>query len=358
MNIENELIGFLKNNLKENVTKSRDIDLIAYYYGFGKASYPTYDKTANHFQVGTRERIRQILNAKFRDYVTISDLPSIQRVTDLLQSKRYWLVSDLEKTLVSNGFVAADYSISGILRLLSDVGIDCNYELYTSELTKAFQSNLASSDSMYLMDSGEIKKIKPLLKKAKGLPGRCGIANLKYLKDALGIYFDLVKAIIKSSPTSWCYSDNEGFWFLYEDRHNTILTYHKKVFAFFTKVSTARLSQAYRNALSARTHKYPYPPPRLLKRYLETSAYFDYDGENVSFLGQPQPRKLKEIEIDVVAYLEEKGEVTSPEFHQFLRGKGYGDPIVSKAIRNSPLVYVNKTSGATYHKYSLVGPSI
>jgi hypothetical protein len=88
MSIENELADFLNDSLKEQPTKSRDIELIHYYYGFRGAVWPTLEETAKRFDVGSRERVRQILNSKFRERVKVNDLPSVSGLARLITSKR------------------------------------------------------------------------------------------------------------------------------------------------------------------------------------------------------------------------------------------------------------------------------
>ena len=64
--MEVELIEFLEKRVKNGADKFRNIEIIAYYYGFRDAAWPTLEETAKRFGVGTRERIRQILNENFR----------------------------------------------------------------------------------------------------------------------------------------------------------------------------------------------------------------------------------------------------------------------------------------------------
>nr|WP_102413583.1 hypothetical protein [Vibrio lentus]PMI90636.1 hypothetical protein BCU35_04015 [Vibrio lentus] len=353
MNIKNELIEFLDKNLKESRNKSRNIAITTYYYGFENASWPTYEETASYFNVGTRERIRQLLNKYFRDYVKVSDLPSLEKVNNLFKSKKFWIISDLEKDLRLNGIVLEQYSIRGILNLLNDVGVECDYEIYTPELEKASRTSLDLYKNTYLINRTEVKAVKALLKKAKGLPGRCGIASLNYINEELGVHYELIKSLIISSSTSWYYVDGNDFWFLYENKESTIINYSEKVFSFISDANSQRLSEAFRNALDGRSHKYPYPPEIIIKEYLETSIYFESNNGSLVFLGQPS--KLNDIEIDVLEYLKEKGEVDFPSLRQYLLNKGYGLPHISKATSSSPLVYVDKTRGRTHYKYRLIG---
>lgn len=68
MSIENELLAFLSSQIKDGSNKARDIEIVNHYYGFNDSVWPTLDETAKKFNIGTRERVRQLLNAKFRSH--------------------------------------------------------------------------------------------------------------------------------------------------------------------------------------------------------------------------------------------------------------------------------------------------
>ena len=50
--VEQELRTFLSSNLKEGTNRERDIEVVAYYYGFGDSIWPTLEDTANRFDIG------------------------------------------------------------------------------------------------------------------------------------------------------------------------------------------------------------------------------------------------------------------------------------------------------------------
>jgi hypothetical protein len=351
MNIEVELIDFLEKNIRENENKSRNIEIIAYYYGFRGADWPTYDETAKKYDVGTRERIRQVLNKYFRDFVISSDLPSVDIFNEILYSKDYWKASDFEHLISSSGLVEENFSIKGILNLLDDLNLACDFEIYTPELDKTSRSSLDLYENNFLIKTSELKKIKSLLKKAMGLPGRCGIANLAYLKDEINGYYELISQLIVNSSTSWTYTNEEGFWYIYENLDNTIINYSEKLFSIISECNSNRLASTYRNALDSRSYKYPYPPENIIKDYLESSVFFENDEGNLTFIGETN--ELNDIEKDVALYFDGKASVSFPELRAHLRSKGYGDPLIQKATSSSPLIYVDKSKGRSHYTYSL-----
>ncbi|WP_105180345.1 hypothetical protein [Pseudoalteromonas sp. T1lg21] len=356
MNIEVELIDFLEKNIKETTNKSRNINIIAYYYGFRGSDWPTYEETAKRFDVGTRERIRQLLNENFRDFVEPNDFPSIKEFQKILNSKNYWKASDLEEEISSSRLVRERFSVKGILNLLDDLGVVCGFEIYTPELNRTSRNSLALYENNFIIKASELKKIKSFLKKAQGLPGRCGIANLNYLKGEVNEYYDLVSQLIINSYSSWTKKDEEGFWYIYENRDNTIINYSEKLFSIISECNADRLALVYRNALDGRSYKYPYPPEKIIKEYLKSSVFFENDEGNLKFIGET--KELNDIEKDVAHYLGGKKSVSFPDFRSHLRSKGYGDPHIQKATSSSPLVYVDKSGGRTHYTYSLTNSKV
>lgn len=352
MSIENELIEFLEKRIKNSADKSRNIEIIAYYYGFRDAAWPTLEETAKRFGVGTRERIRQILNEKFRDFVSPNDLPSTREFIKLISGEGFWVASALEAKLSDSSLVSEKFSIKGILNLIEDLSLECGFEIYTPELDKTSRNSLDLYENNFLIHRSEIKEIKKKLKKAQGLPGRCGIANLNYIKNELSSSYGLIAELVANSHASWVMVDSDNFWYIYENRDNTLVNYSEKIFSVIDKCESERLATTYRNALDSRSYKYPYPTEKIIQEYLESSIFFENNDGKLSFIGENT--ELTDIEKEVILYLEGKNTVKFPEFRAHLRIKGFGDPHIQKATSTSPLVSVDKSGGRTHYTYSLI----
>lgn len=352
MEIENELVSFLENNIKDGKNKSRDIEIIKFYYGLKESSWPTLEETANRFGVGTRERIRQLLNSKFRDYVRKDDVPSLINVVRTLQSKEYWLISEFEREIISLGFLGHESHIKGIFNLIEDIGISHDFEIYTPNLKRATRNSIESNKNSYLIRSSYVKELGKLLKKAQGLPGRCGIANLNYIKSDLGEYYELISSLIENSPTSWVRVDGDDYWYIFENRDNTIINYSEKVFFVIDRCDSSRLATAYRNALDGRTFKYPYPPTDIIEEYLKSSVYFANTDTGLKFIGETS--KLNDIEKDLILFFETNSISSFSQLDQYLSIQGYGRPHIIKTTNFSPLIFVDKSSGRRHYTYSLI----
>ena len=57
-------------------------------------------------------------------------------------------------------------------------------------------------------------------------------------------------------------ASGDDYWYIFENRDNTIINYSEKIFGVVDICAPSRLAEAFRNALDGRTYKYPYPPSR------------------------------------------------------------------------------------------------
>lgn len=356
MGIESELIEFLGRSIKDSLNKARDIEIIKFYYGLNESPWPTLEETAIRFGVGTRERIRQLLNSKFRNNVNKNSIPSLSDFIQILQSREYWQLSELEEEAYNSELVRKESHLKGIFNLIEDVNLDCGFEFYTPELNQATRNSIVTSKNIFLIRNSCIKNIEKLVKKAKNLPGRCGIANLNYLKKDIGQYYSLISSLIASSPTSWIRVIGDDYWYIFENRDNTIINYSEKVFGVFENCNSSKLAEAYRNALDRRSYKYPYPPAEIIDDYLKSSIYMINTDSGLKFIGETT--KLNEIEEDLISFFESSGSASFPTLYNYLSKKNYGRPYILKTTNFSPLVYVDKTKGRKHYVYSLVGHRI
>lgn len=353
MSIENELADFLENNIKNGSNKLRDIEIIKFYYGLNESPWPTLEETASRFGVGTRERIRQLLNSKFRDHASKNTIPSLNEFIRILQSREHWSTSEFEDAVCASGLMRRGSHLRGIFNLVEDVNIDSGFEFYTPELKRATRNSLTTSRNVFLIKTSKIRDVEKLLSRARGLPGRCGIANLRYIREALGEHYKLISLLIKSSHTSWVKADDEDFWYIFENRDNTLINYMEKVFGVIDSCEPSRLAAAFRNALDSRTHQYAYPPTEIIEEYLQSSVYLANTDSGLKFIGETtKPNKIEE---DLILFFTNNSIATYTELKRYLQQREYGEPHILKTTNHSPLIYVDKTQGRKHYTYSLIG---
>jgi hypothetical protein len=359
MTVEYDLLSALAEKIKDSSSnKNRDIDIVHYFYGFKDNKWPTLDDTATHFDMNNRERIRQIINSKFKNLIKPADIPAITRFSELLRQQFFWPESDLVNLLEENHLSDIKTNIKGLLRLTIDIGIYHGYELYTPDLKPVTRQTQALFDENFIIHKDNFKTLQSLYKKAQKIPGRCGLANLNTLEDERLTNQELriIKLLIKFSEHAWTHEREDGFWYIFENRDNTLINYSEKVFSTISYCSAEELSITYRNALDSRTHNLPYPDQSIIQQYLESSIFFDNNNGLLKFIGET--RNPNDIENEIINYLLLNGTVTFKELRDYLITKGYGKAHADKNVTYSPFVYVDRKGGRTKHTYRLAGTTV
>lgn len=357
MSAIDEMVAFLNSRLRESETKGRNIDMIAYYYGFRDSSWPTLEEAAAHGDVGTRERARQIITENFRDVVKSADMPSMNQLREVVEGKEYWLYSELAERIAESNLVGDIFNIQCLFNLMKDLKIDIDYAIYTPHLEQATKASLHKFEESFVIKESYVSQVKPLLSKAWKAPGLRGIYKFEYLEqenEAYKVHRNLITNMLRHSRSAWTREVDGDMWYLFEDRENTLINKSRKVFSVFDECNADRLAEAYSNALRRRDNKYAFPSAELISDYLKNSVYFENVNGNLQFTGQTDD-ELSEIESDVIEYLNSHPIAKSPEIRSFLSGRGHTGANITKATFNSPFVYVDKSTGRHNYVFSLVG---
>lgn len=368
MYIEEELLGYLSDHMAERGgNKDRDRKLIAYYYGFGDIPWPTYKQVAQEFKIGSsehdsRERVRQIINYKFLDSVSIQNLPVTLQAAKLIESYTFVSSRELISKLTQEGFGDSALNVKGLLNILHDLGKCSDYNIYDSGLRKLTRLSVNSRDSSYLIHESILPDIKAKLKKARTLPGLLGLARFEDLRVELGDdaqeSFSKITDLISGSEDYCSVELANDKWYTIEGRDNALINSCEKLFGVIDSCEISTLSTVLANSLHRRSHKHKfhYPSKEVIEVFLQKSRSFEIHGSSIRFIGKTSG--LTDIEAAVVKYLKESGKSDFPALKNHLATLGYGEPAAAKAINNSPLVFVDKRSGRAHHTYQLVPNSV
>ena len=357
MSIETELINILRERIRGGETKDRNIELIAYHFGFRGHPWPTLEQAGQKFDAGTRERVRQILAKDFKGTVNLLELRSLNEFYELVGGKEYWLYSELSQKISESGLAGDSFYIEGIFNLLDELKFTNEFAIFTADLERQKRSDSIEANERFVMNQALAKEVAPLFRKVRKLPGKYGAARLDYLEKWSEIHERhqmLLLDLIKHSKESWIYPDGDSLWYLFEDvADNTLVNFSKKVFSIVERCDAQRLANAYYNALRRRSQPHDYPPIEVLDSYLKTSKHFDRIGNQVAYTGQVDLAKSP-IENDLIEYLRQNGVSKFSAIREHLYGLQYSSFNITKSVMNSPLVYVDKTGGRSNHLYSLV----
>ena len=363
MSIEKELILYLSSESKELSTKSRDIDLIIYYYGFSSNEWPTLEDAAIAFDVGDSEgrrseRPRQIINNKFRNKAELNNLPSLASFHNILKSSKIHSSETLQAKCLANDLLEEGGNLIALLRLLHDLGEGKEYGAYSLNLNDLTRSAYTTNQDILISEKESIKKLRTALKKAKTLPGLIGISRLDYLESEIqkeNVDIELLTSILKKDPDSWFYSYQNNDYYLFESRDNTLVNSLEKIKQIADHENIDVLTDALSNSLKRRTPPQGrnYPPDGVIKKYLLSSKYTTINSDIV-FL-KIDSETLTDVEKSVVNYMRQTNIDDYPTISSHLISLGYGKPTIDKAVFHSPLIHVDKSKGRHHYKYRVVG---
>ena len=360
MSIESELTDFLVSQTSGSETANRDIEVALHRYGFRGKIRPTYEETAHFAGLDSKQRAEQIVHKYFKSVVKPTDLPALKRFRNILIRKPYWQVSELYKRCSRYKLFDSDTRIQTILDLSLQVELNHNYEVYTNNFEKAAKTK-ADLNSYFVVDETTVPKIKPLIRKAKNLPGQNGIANLKDLRRGSKIFREfepLIRDILSNMDHAWTKDEGEDFWYIIEGfGRNPLQRYGKRVFDMIESADLDTLAESFHKALREHTgkpkgkRKYRHPSPRVIREYLKASSFYEVRNGRISFHGTTE--KPLDIEIDLVGYLRTNRDATSTELRAYLSKKGYQYANNLKRVFHSP--FLNESGTRKKYVYNLVG---
>ncbi|MCK0154716.1 hypothetical protein MWU49_13435 [Alcanivorax sp. S6407] len=354
MNVEEELSQWLDINIPlRRVNKSRDAQAVLLHYGFGDIAWPTLEQIGEQLSIGTRERVRQVLNSTFKTKASIEHFPVLRVALEEISKVDFESIPEVRKRLISLGVISPSTRIRGLLNLGSDLRAIGNYELVDHDLTKLSRSEAEFDEKTFLGTKSAIGDLKKTFKKAKTLPGLLGLAAKAYLEDEIGPEAaDRIWRFMELGAEAEVIKDGDQQWYIFENRDNTLINSCEKVASISSSNNVQVLAETLRNSLRRRTKKYEYPSSEVIRKWIYQSKWFEITNGVAVFLVSPQP--LTEIEQAVVQHLAGKGPSMYPPLKDHLLGLGFSKPNIDKAVTTSPLVFVDKTDIRKKYTYTLI----
>ncbi|MGC0121261.1 hypothetical protein [Pseudoalteromonas piscicida] len=354
MNVEEELSHWLDINIpQKSSNKSRDAKAVLLNYGFGDIAWPTLEKIGEQLSIGTRERVRQVLNSTFKTKASIEHFPILKVALEEIRKVDFESIPEIRKRLTSLGVISPSTRIRGLLNLGMDLRAIGSYEFVDHNLNKLARSEAEFDEKTFLSTKSALIELKKTFKKANTLPGLLGLANKIYLKNEIGSEAaERVWRFMELSAEVEVIQDGEQHWYIFEDRDNTLVNSCKKIASVSTTNNIQILADSLRNSLRRRTQKYDYPSSKVIRKWIYQSKWFELTEGEALFLGSPTP--LTEIEQTVVQYLEDNGPSMYPPLKNHLLRLGFSKPNIDKAVPTSPLVYVDKTDMRKKFTYTVI----
>ncbi|WP_154898296.1 hypothetical protein [Gimesia maris] len=219
--IEEEILEVFVTSARQTEYKARNAKVALAYYGFSNDILPTLESISEKYSIGTRERVRQILEDYFTTNSRIKQIDGIQGAAKLVSSKPVSFWSEIKSALCKFGFIPQDYLAAHLYVLLKDLGMCEEFELYTPTGEKVARSNAAKFEQFLFVHKDVQKNVLSDIIKLRNFPSRHGMVTLDALE--LTHFKDQeLKRLINGIPESWQCLHEDQTWFLFEDRGNPL----------------------------------------------------------------------------------------------------------------------------------------
>lgn len=333
----------------------RNAELILDHYGMGSLIWPTGQSLANSYKgLGTRERVRQIINAHYKDKAPEFALPLASAVAEILEARTFWFENDYLQELVSAGLTAGVVTAKQLLSYLHSQGLVLDFDVYQTDLNSATRRSYTDYDERVILTKTRKNRLKSLYIRSQKIVGLNGLCRIGHVSDEIDENDKVALCkIMKIHKGVWSTERDGVFWYVFEDRQNTLVYNAKKVFSVVKTCKVNSLARLLTNSLKARTSSLgEYPEEKLVKEWILNSKHFRVVSGIVSV--KSSDLNLTEIEDDVVDLMRGRGAMSSQEISQGLTQRGHKAASIQKSTYYSSLVDVDRSSGLRNFRFTLV----
>jgi len=373
MIIQEEIARAIKGSANSNKKLDRNIEIILYYYGFGDIGWPALQNIANKFNIGTRERVRQVINSMFRDRFSVEDFDFLLKISDIITNEDHAYIKSeiVAKKLASKGFLMVKDgaqsipSLRGLFNMLHDMGLCLDYAICHRDLSSISRNDIDKTNlsDTYIINTKTIMKLQKIVFKARSLPNKTGLIKVVHMEEELAPMFrnaklgDLEKSvlmkILRESEDSLFITVDGHEYYAMDKKNNAVHNNVKKALKVNPRINIDRLAATVLGALRERGAKYPYPREDVIKEYLKHSTHFKVKNKMV--FCDENSVELSPIENDIVKFFKNNGaEAKFPVIKNHLLELGYSSPHIVKSVSNSSIVFVDRSKGRGKYTYHMV----
>lgn len=363
MDVEEELLSFLDNLPQkvgqprmdgsprkmaepDPVLRVRNHEVILSYYGFGAADefWPTYEELGLKHDKLTRERIRQLIDRNYLEQLD-GPLPVASKVAGVLATRELWIEREFLEEIEQKGLAGRFDHVIGLLRYLQSQDLATGYDVCLPNLNKATRSTYFDHEERVIVSKAKLTVLAKDLQCAQKLPGQVGLGNLRYAKRPRAVVdSEALKTLIRLDGNAWSALDGDQFWYMFEDRgDNSLLNAAEKTFAIVESVPLDALAEMLHHALHRRAAPTEFPSEALIRTWITQSRDFGVEDGLVSFRGSST--ELSDGERALVEIMRGRGSLPTPVVTKALVERDIGPANANKLVFNSPLLFVDRSSG-------------
>lgn len=354
MDAESDFAGPSEETLAQAIERQeRNAHFALDRFGFGSMFWPTLQDLADRYEgLGTRERVRQILDKLVIQRINKAQRPVAQQVAQLVRTRSFWAEDELLEAVYDDGLVDSLDYFQGLLEYLQHQGLLSDWKVVRPDMTVVTRKNYHEHGQCFVVCAERMDHLKRTLDHARKIVGLNGLCRLSHLGVDPKTSTEIL-ALLKAHNDAWVTSANGAFWYTFDDRHSTLINNAQKIFSLVDRVDLDDLAVQLHNSLFSRSSKLKeYPEAEILREWIVRSDRFRSDGNTVSFRGEPTD--FSDIEKDLICLLRGQGQTETKLLGRKLVAHGHGRALVSKVVYYSPLVRVDRSRGPRNFRISLV----
>lgn len=343
-------------NKREKKLIDRDILIIFDFFGLTDNKIPNFQTVGDRFSL-SREYIRQRIKLKIKDEIKDTDRELLKGHLKVLQNKKIITFNDLKAKLEKKSFFPNEMNVLGFFNLLAIFEIEYPFEIYNFEFKKATKKDFDLLNDFLIVNKNNIKSIKVILQKIFKQPGINGLINLNEFRDSIDdISFEYLEYIVTNSKGSWTFKDGSKFWYMFENRSNSIIHNMGKLKSIISNCDKEILSNTLFDAISIRPSNFNYPSPKLISLYLEESIFTNIMNNKVFFKDSLESPNLSQSDELVINFFKKNKiqETDYPELKKVFLENGFSTANADKNCYHSTFIHVDKSGGRTNYKLSYI----
>ncbi|RBI69999.1 hypothetical protein DQW77_14755 [Roseovarius sp. TE539] len=354
MEAEGDLPGPSEETLAQAIERQeRNAHFALDRFGFGSMFWPTLQDMADRYDgLGTRERVRQILDKLVFQRIENDQRPVARQIAQLVQARAFWAEDELLEALNDAGLVDSLDYFQGLLEYLQHQDLLADWKVVKPDMAAVTRKTYHEHGQCFVVSPERKSHLKRTIKRARKIVGLNGLCQLSHLAVDPETSAEIL-ALLKAHNDAWVTFSKGAFWYTFDDRHSTLVSHAQKIFTLVDHVDLEDLATLLQNSLFHRSSRFKeYPDAEIVREWIVRSDRFRSDGNVVSFRGEATG--FSDIEEDLISLLRGQGPTETTQIRRKLEARGHGTALLSKIVYYSPLVYVDRSRGRKNFLITLV----
>lgn len=307
-------------------------------FGFGSLFWPSLQDLADQYDgLGTRERVRQILDRLVFQRVLNNPQAVAIAVAELVEARDFWSETELLEALTEAGYIEGLAYFRGLLDYLQAQSLLVDWEVVQPDMKAVTRQSYEEHPDRFVVKPERRTHLAEAMRLAQKIVCQNGLCTLSHVGIDDEAKAPLL-AMLKAHKDAWTTRVDDTVWYAFGDRHNTLLHNATKVFSLVDQCDLQHLSEMLQKSLFQRSSRFKeYPDVSIVREWISRSDYFHVDGAAVTFRGEKT--EFHNGERDLIDVMRGQGTLMVGPVRKALSERGHSDANISKLVYHSPLVH-------------------